>query len=431
MNSSTHLITAALLFFAAPALADDWPQWRGPTGDGVWRETNIVDSLPEKQIPRRWSAPISSGYSGPTVADGRVFITDRVAKPKQIERIHCFAWDSGKPLWSHEYESPYRNVSYPAGPRASVVVRDGLAYVLGTMGRLHCIEAATGQVRWHKDLNDLYQIRMPIWGITSSPVIHGDLVILSIGGADNACLVALDRHSGAEKWRALEDPVTYSTPLLIEQAGQAVLVCWTGANVVGLDPQSGQVYWKYNFSPASGTMSVASPVFDGSRLFLTAFFDGALMLRLLPDRLEFEEVWRRKGASEQQTEALHSAISTPVLQGDYIYGMGSYGEFRCLEADSGERVWESQEIIPRARWGTAHFVRNGDRFWIFNERGELLIASLSPSGVVIHSRSHLIDPTLDQLNQRGGVTWSHPAFAYGHVFVRNDRELVCASLVQE
>ena len=111
--------------------------------------------------------------------------------------------------------------------------------------------------------------------------------------------------------------------------------------------------------------------------------------------------------------------------------MDSYGELRCLEAASGDRVWENLEIAPRARWGTAHFVRNGDRYWIFNERGELLIASLSPQGPLIHSRAHLIDPTLDQLNQRGGVTWSHPAFAYGHVFARNDQELVCASLVKE
>ena len=427
-----YTILALILCCVAPTLADDWPQWRGPTADGVWHETNIVDRLPAAPIPRRWSAPISSGYSGPTVVDGRVFVTDRVVKPKQIERVLCFAWDSGKLLWSHQYESPYRNVSFPAGPRACVVVHEGLAYALGTMGHFYCLEAASGQVRWHKDFDALYQIRMPVWGISASPVIYEDLVIVQISGSDSACLVALDRRSGTEKWRALGDEASYSTPIIIEQAGRPLLVCWTAENVVGLDPRSGQVYWKYPLEPLAGSkMAVASPVFAAGRLFVSSFFDGALMLRLPGDRLEVEKLWRRHGPSEQQTDALHSAISTPVLQGGYIYGVDSYGELRCLEAASGDRVWENLEIVPRARWGTAHFVRNGDRYWIFNERGELLIASLSPQGPLIHSRAHLIDPTLDQLNQRGGVTWSHPAFAYGHVFARNDQELVCASLVKE
>ncbi len=432
MKPHTPFITTTLLLLTAPTLADDWPQWRGPTADGVWHETSIVDTLPAPRISLSWKVPISSGYSGPTVADGRVFVTDRITKPRQSERIHCFAWDTGELLWSREYESPYRNVSFPAGPRACVVVHDGLAYALGTMGHLHCLEAATGRIVWHKDLNALYQIRMPVWGISASPVIYDDLVILQISGSDNACLVALDRRTGAEKWRALDDEAGYSTPIFIEQAGRPVLACWTAENVVGLDPSSGQVYWKYPFLPLTGSkMAVASPVYDTSRLFVTGFFDGALMLRLGSDRLEVEKLWRRHGASELKTDALHSAISTPILLGDYIYGIGSYGEFRCLEAATGDRVWENLEIVPRARWGTAHFVRNGDRFWIFNERGELLIATLSPDGPVIHSRSHLIDPTTDQLNQRGGVTWSHPAFAYGHIFARNDRELVCASLVQQ
>ena len=140
------------------------------------------------------------------------------------------------------------------------------------------------------------------------------------------------------------------------------------------------------------------------------------------------EVWRRRGASELETDGLHSIISTPVIDGDHIYGIDSYGELRCLTTATGERVWESQEVVPRARWSTAHIVRNGERYWIFNERGELLIVTLSPQGVQIHSRAQLIQPTRGQLNQRGGVVWSHPAFAYRHIFARNDEELICASL---
>ncbi len=409
--------------------ADDWPGWRG-TGDGVWREQGIVAHLPAGQIPIKWKAAISSGYSGPTVAEGRVFVTDRITEPQQRERVFCFRWDTGELLWTHEYDCPYRDVSYTAGPRASVTVHDGLAYALGTMGHLHCLEAATGKVVWKKDLNAIYQIRMPIWGIAGSPVVHEDLVIILVGGADNACLVAFDRRTGKERWRSLEDRAGYSTPIVVEQAGRRILICWTADNVVGLDPASGKQLWSYPFPPKNMPLTIAAPVVAGNRLFVTGFYEGSLMLRLLADRYAVEKIWRRQGASERETEALHALMSTPIIDGEYIYGVDSHGELRCLKAADGERIWENLEIVPTARWSTAHLIRNNQNVWIFNERGELLITSMSPQGVEIKSRAQLIEPTRDQLNQRGGVTWAHPAFAYRHVFARNDRELVCASLEQ-
>jgi outer membrane protein assembly factor BamB len=141
-----------------------------------------------------------------------------------------------------------------------------------------------------------------------------------------------------------------------------------------------------------------------------------------------EKVWERRGQNERSTDALHSIISTPIILGEHIYGVDSYGELRCLDAKTGERVWESDKAVPRARWATIHFVKNGDRVWMFNERGELIISRLSPQGYEEISRAHLIKPTMGQLPERGGVCWSHPAFAGGHVFARNDEELVCASL---
>jgi hypothetical protein len=142
-------------------------------------------------------------------------------------------------------------------------------------------------------------------------------------------------------------------------------------------------------------------------------------------------LWRARGENEQNTEALHCIMSTPLLIGDYIYGVDSYGELRCLEAATGKRIWEDQTATPRDRWSNIHMVRNGDRIWMFNERGELLIASLSPEGFHEISRAKLLEPTTVQLKRRGeGVCWSHPAFANGHVFARNDERLVCASLLK-
>jgi outer membrane protein assembly factor BamB len=152
------------------------------------------------------------------------------------------------------------------------------------------------------------------------------------------------------------------------------------------------------------------------------------MLKLASDKLQVEQVWRRLGPNEQHTDSLHSIISTPYLHGDYVFGVDSYGELRCLDAQTGDRVWENLTATPKARWSTIHMVQNGDRTWMFNERGELIIAKLSSEGFEEISRAKLIEPTKAQLPQRGGVCWAHPAFAYKQVFARNDEELVCASL---
>ncbi|MHC5061618.1 MAG: PQQ-binding-like beta-propeller repeat protein [Planctomycetota bacterium] len=414
--------------FASVASADDWPQWRGPKSDGVWRESGIVEKFDSSKLKPLWRAKISGGYSGPTVADNRVYVTDRVTKPESVERVHCFDAKTGENIWTHTYPCEYKRVGYPAGPRASVTVSDGRAYSLGSTGFLHCLDAAKGDVIWSKDLRSEYNIRMPIWGIASAPFVDGGLVFVQIGGEDGACIVAFDKVTGTEKWRALDDPAGYSAPIIISQAGKRVLVYWTGANIVGLDPKTGKVYWKYTFKPKRMVMSIADPVFDNGYLFFTAFFDGSLMLKVDPDELAVEKVWRRRGKNEEKTDALHSTIGTPILQGKHVYGVDSYGQLRCLDRETGERIWESLDAVPKARWANIYLVKHKDKVWMFNERGELIISKLSPAGFKEISRAKLIAPTEGQLDERGGVTWSHPAFANKHVYARNDNELVCVSL---
>ncbi|MEX0587057.1 MAG: PQQ-binding-like beta-propeller repeat protein, partial [Pirellulales bacterium] len=219
MRNVLSIMLTMFVIGSLPGLADEWPQWRGPQRDGVWRETVVVEKFAEPVLKRRWTAPVGNGYSGPTVADGRVYVTDRVAEPKQIERVHCFDWKTGETLWSYSYDCPYVKVGYPAGPRASVSIDEGRAFALGTMGDLHCFDAATGKIVWKHDLNSAYKIRMPIWGISASPLVDGELVIVQIGGSDGACVVAFDKATGKERWRALDDDASYSAPIIIEQAG--------------------------------------------------------------------------------------------------------------------------------------------------------------------------------------------------------------------
>ncbi|MCK4294144.1 MAG: PQQ-binding-like beta-propeller repeat protein [Planctomycetes bacterium] len=406
----------------------DWPQWRGPNRDGLWRETGLVQKFDHKQLPVRWRAKISNGYSGPTVADRRVYVTDRVTKPTQLERVHCFDAMDGAELWSYEYECEYVRVDKRDGPRAAVTVNDGRAYSLGTMADLFCFDAAKGEMLWRKNLKAEYKIRMPFWGIAAAPLVEDGLLIVHIGGRPSSCLVAFDKVTGKEEWRALEDPASYSAPIAIEQAGKRVLVCWTGKRLVGLNPLTGKLYWQHPFPPARMIHNIVTPVFQDNYLFVSEFFSGSLLLKVHPDKLAVEKVWRRKGANERLTDSLHCCISTPILQGNYIYGVDSYGQLRCLDLHTGDRIWESQAPVPNARWATIHLVRQEDKVWMFNERGELIISKLSPKGYHEISRARLISPTAGQLDQRGGVCWAHPAFAYKHVYVRNDEELICADL---
>lgn len=164
-------------------------------------------------------------------------------------------------------------------------------------------------------------------------------------------------------------------------------------------------------------------------MFLSVFYDGSRLIELGKDEATARELWHRQGINERTTDALHCMISPPYFDGDHIYGIDSYGQLRCLEASTGDRIWENLEAIPQGRWGTGFMVPQGDRTWIVTERGDLVIARLTPQGYTEIDRTRLIEPTTP-LRQRpeGTVLWSYPAFAGTRVYVRNDRELVCVEL---
>lgn len=407
-------------------LGEDWPDWRGTGRKGQWNEAGLLAAFPSQELKPRWRVDIGHGYSSPTVANGRVFVMDRLLEPTSRERIVCVDEQTGKIQWTHVYACDYGSVNYAAGPRASVVIDGERAYAIGATGILHCLDVSNGKVHWERPLQQEYSIQMPIWGISASPLIVGSRVIVQIGGKPEACLVAFDKQTGQPLWNCLSDAASYSSPVLVQQAGQDVIVCMTGENIVGVLPESGKVVWTYPFPPRRMPIGIATPVIDGDLIFLTSFYDGSLLLKMSQATLSVEKVWQRRGRSERNTDALHSIISTPVIDGDFIYGVDSYGELRCLRKSTGDRVWEDKTATPPNRWSTIHFVRNGDRYWMFNEAGELLIAQLTPNGLVELSRTRIIAPT--KIQHPRGVVWTHPAFANRHIYIRNDEELICTSL---
>jgi outer membrane protein assembly factor BamB len=416
---SIYLIFLTVILSGHLELSDEWPDWRGPNRDGSWKETGIITEFNTDEVKIKWSVPVAAGYSGPTVYEQRVYLTDRLAFPENKERVLCFNALTGEKIWSYSYDCDYAGVGYPAGPRASVIIEENHAYSLGTMGHFFCFENETGEVIWSKDLNAEYQIRMPTWGISAAPLIVDEKIILNIGGNNNACVVALNKITGREIWRSLEDDASYSAPILIEQAGREVIVIWTAQRLAGLDPETGSVYWSQEFRQEQMTINIASPVFYKNYIFVSNFFDGSMLVKLDEKSLTTQKVWQRAGKNERNTDALHCCISTPLLKDDYIYGVDSYGQLRCLVLTTGDRVWENLNAVKQARWANIHLIQNG----------ELIIARLTGKGFEELSRTNLIEPTREQLNRGGeGVTWAHPAFAYRHVFVRSDTELVCADL---
>jgi outer membrane protein assembly factor BamB len=416
----TFLIFSNLLLFS-----QDWPDWRGINRDGIWQSDGIIEEFDSDVIKPKWSVEIGSGYCGPTIANGKVYVTDRIEKPGQVERVLCFDEETGEKVWEYSYDCEYVSVGYPAGPRASVVINNGKAYSLGTMGNLFCLNAENGEILWQKDLNTDYEINMPIWGIASTPLIVEDKIVVHVSGSNNACVVAFDKNTGTEIWHNLDDRAGYSAPILIEKNGKSVVVNWTEHSLSGLNPETGEVFWRFPWKTGSG-MSIASPVLYDDHIFVSAFYSGSLLIKLGEDYTTAEKVWQRSGESERKTDALHCVMNTPVIIDDYIYGVDSYGELRCLEFATGDRVWEDQTAVKRNRWANIHFVQNKDKTWMFNEQGELIISKLSPQGFNEISRAKLIEPTKKQHPR--GVTWTHPAFANRHIFIRNDNKLICADL---
>ena len=439
------MLLLAVIFLVCPWLrGDDWPQWLGPQRDGVWRETGILRKFPAAGPVVRWRTPIKGGYTGPAVADGRVFVCDRVQATRNAEssndsppaaaaskeRVLCLEASTGKILWQHEYECPYVT-AYPAGPRATPSVSEGKVYALGAEGHLCCLEAATGKVLWSREFKKDFKARTPMWGFAGHPLVDGRKLICLVGG-EQSLVVAFDKDSGQELWRALEarEP-GYAPPMIYEAGGRRQLIVWDPEALNSLDPETGKSYWTEPFESKAG-LTISTPRQMDNLLFVTAFYNGPLMMRLAANQPTATVLWRGKSNSEQKTDGLHSIISTPFLENDHIYGVCSYGQLRCLKARTGERLWETFAATTGGqpvRWANAFLIKNGDVFFLPNEKGDLIIARLSPKGYEELSRAHLLEP----LNRDCGrpVVWSHPAFANRSVYARNDREIICVSLAAE
>jgi outer membrane protein assembly factor BamB len=431
MTRITRYLLLALCVFSS-GIAEDWPEWRGKGRRGVWSESGILDRFPEKGLRIAWRTPVLAGFAGPAVAEGRVFVTDfrKTNGMKGVERALCLDEKSGSILWTREWNADYQGMSYGTGPRATPTVDHDRVYIVGGSGNLLCLDARTGTVLWQRDYAKDFGMQLPTWGITSAPVVDGERLITIVGGQPDAKVMAFDKLTGKEIWRALpsDSEQGYCQPVIIDAGGLRQLVIWHPTAVVSLDPATGRIHWQQPFKINLG-MTLATPVLSGSRLLVSSFYNGSMLLEVSRDQAGV--LWKGKSSSEIDTDGLHAVVNTPVMDGDHVYGICSYGQFRCLRLNTGERVWETMKVTgEKARWASGFIVRHADRYFINNDRGELIIARLSPQGYEEVSRTFLIKPTSNSGNRRelGAVNWSHPAYANLHIFARNDEEIISASL---
>jgi len=421
--SPKTLLAAALtlpLLASAGLRAEDWPQWRGLNRDGVYGETGLLKSFPAEGLKVRWRAPVGWGWSSPVVAQGRVYLTDSDLKsPKAKERLHCFDETTGKTLWTYAEEVAYPDWAFDPdqqiGPVATPIVADGKVYTLGKLGHLFCLDARKGDVLWQKNLEKDYQT---LWSAgMPSPLIEGDLLILFIGGKPGACVVALNKDTGKEVWKALDESLTFSSPIVITSGGKRQLIVWTQESVTSLDPAAGTTYWRQRLLTSSD-YAVSTPVFHKDRLLI-----GGLMLQLDSDKPGAAVLWP---ASKAPSRRIFSHTSTALFRGDHLFSAKSSGELICVEASTGKQVWASTTVTNLINGASIHLTPNGDSVLLYTDKGELIRAQLTSEGYKEISRVALLEPTFPFAGRN--VTWSPPAYANRHIFARNSKELICASL---
>ena len=435
--SATASIVAltVILGFCLESPADDWGRWMGPSQNNTWNETNIIDSFPEGGPPVLWRTKIAGGYAGPAVADGRVFISDYVTgdnvkianfertESTGTERVLCLDEASGEIKWKHEYPVTY-GISYPAGPRCTPTVDGGHVYFLGAEGMLVCLTVNKGDVVWSVDLVKQYKTKAALWGYSGHPLVDGDNVITLVGG-EGSHVVAFDKKTGVEKWKALTAPEQgYCPPKVITAGGTRQLILPQPDAVSSLNPETGELLWEVPYESTSGSI-IMSPIQMGDYLYVAGYSKKSLLLKLATDKPAAEVVWRDKA---------RDAISPVNVQPFYdettnlIFGMDQTGDMAALELPEGKRLWATSEPVSKRRVGsgTAFIVKQANRYWLFNENGELIIAKLSAKGYEEVDRAKVIEASNNAFGR--DVVWSMPAYANRKAFIRNDNEIICLDL---
>ena len=393
------------LFLSVPLLAADWPQFLGPSRNGVY-----VGALNEKWPsagPRVvWRKQIGQGLSGPAVAENHVVLFHRVGDQEVVESFDAL---TGAPQWRHAYPTAYRDdFGFDEGPRAVPVVADGNVYTYGAEGKLHAVALATGKPVWNVDAMRQFDVPKGFFGAAGSPLVEEGRVIANVGGRKGG-IVAFDAKSGKVLWTATTDSASYSSGIGATILGRRYAVFLTRDNLVGLDPATGQVRFQRAWrARQAASVNAATPVVVGNAIFVSAEYGpGSGVLQF--DGTKLVDVWT-------SDDALSNHYATSMYYEGVLYGFHGRQEFgpvfRAIDMKTGKVLWSTE------RFGAGSVTLAGNRLLIVRETGELILAALSPKAFQPIARAQILPATVR----------AYPALANGIVYLRNDDTLVALDL---
>jgi outer membrane protein assembly factor BamB len=387
---------AALLAGASVTIQalDDWPQWRGPRRDGVSAERGLLKAWPESGPPLAWKATgAGQGYSSFAVAGGRLYTLGA-----REDREHVIAFDvaSGKRVWDAPHGQRFSN-DRGDGPRGTPTVDGTRVYAFGASGDLTALEAASGKVAWTVNVIRDFGGQNITWGLSESPLIVGDRIIVSPGGPGSS-VVALNKADGKLIWKTEADRAGYSSAVLHELGGISEAIVFTGQRALGVNIANGRVLWSYD-RVANRVANIATPIVRGDHVFLSSDYGtGAALLRLTAagGGITAQEVYF--------TREMRNHHASSVLVGDHLYGFSS-AILTAMRFDNGEVAWRDRSV------GKGSLVHADDRLYLFSERGVVALAEASPEAYKEHGRFSLETGSLP--------TWSHPVVSNGKLFLRD------------
>ena len=400
----TLLALAVSIVVVAHAAADDWPQWLGTKRDSSTTEVVKPWKAPLKIL---WKQPVGEAHGGPVVADGKAYLFYRTPG-KNEETLAAYDAVTGTPLWSTPYPRVETKIAFGNGPRGVPSVVDGKVYTYGISGVLTCFDAADGKSSWQVDAAKVYKAPTLTFGNSCSPIVIGDLVLVSVG-AKGASIVAFDKKTGKEAWKALDDGASYSSPLSYDHAGSPRVAFLTAKGLVSLEPKNGAVHWQYPFVDFLLESSCTPMTIDG-KLLASSITAGSVLLQEANEPKP-AKVW---------ANSLNCYFSTPVALGkDTLFMvtgslLAKKAVLRSVDAKTGKELWSRNGV------GTYHatLLRTGDdKMLMVEEKGDLVLFDPNRKEYTELSRTKIC-----------GNTWAHPAFANGRLYIRDAKDFICVEM---
>ena len=399
-------VAAALAATVVTQAANDWPQYLGPSRNGIYAGPALADTWGANGPKVVWRKQVGQGFAGPAVVGNRVILFHRVGNEEVVESLDAA---TGNSTWRYAYPTRYRDdFGFDEGPRAVPVVADGVIYTFGAEGQLHAVDLAKGTRLWSEDTMKRFGVPKGFFGAAGSPLVEGGRVIANVGG-DKAGIVAFEAKTGKVLWSATDDDASYSSGVAATIGGRKLGVFLTRDSLVGLDPASGMVQFQRRWrARIAASVNAATPIIVGDEIFVSAQYGpGAGVLRVNGSQLT--DVWT-------SDDVLSNHYATSVFYNGYLYGFHGRQEFgpsfRAVEFQTGTVKWSQEQF----RAGSVLLA--GDRLLITREGGELVLASASPQAFKPIARAQILQ----------GVVRPYPALADGLLYVRNENTLVCLDL---